>query len=80
MHILGGAALGAFIMAFGTARRTSTYFLCMVAVVLGWEIFEYFGHISTGQADYWIDSTKDIIDGLLGAAITLFVSRKNSWR
>jgi hypothetical protein len=52
----------------------------MFAVVLGWEVFEYFGHISTGQPGYWIDTTKDMINGLLGSAVTLLIARKTSWR
>lgn len=80
MHIIGGAALGSFLFAFGTARRTSTYFACMFAIFVGWEIFEYFAHISTGQPHYWLDTMKDIADGLIGSSIPLLFARKTSWR
>lgn len=80
MHIFGGAALGSFIFAFGRMRRTATYFLLIFAAVVGWEIFEYLGHISTGQPDYWLDTTKDIADGVIGASAVLVIARKRSWR
>lgn len=80
MHIIGGAALGSFLFAFGTARRTSTYFLCMLAVFVGWEVFEYLAHISTGQPHYWLDTTKDIFDGLIGSSIPFLFARKTIWR
>ena len=80
MHILGGAAAGSLLMAFGTGRRTGTYFLCMLAIFLGWEIFENMAHISTGQPDYWLDTGKDIIDGLIGSCIPFIFARKTTWR
>lgn len=80
MHILGGAAAGSFLMAFGTGRRTATYFFLMLAAFVSWEIFEYVGHISTGQPDYWFDTSKDVIDGLLGSFIPFIFARKTSWR
>lgn len=80
VHIVGGAAAGSFLLAFGTTRRTSTYFICMLAVFVGWEVFEYFGHISTGQPDYWIDTAKDVVDGLIGSCVTFFLARKTRWR
>lgn len=79
MHIFGGAAIGALLLAFGSTRRVSVYFLCMFAVVAGWEVFEYIAHISTGQPHYWVDTIKDMIDGLLGAGIVLLIARKTSW-
>lgn len=80
MHIFGGAALGSCILAFGTTRRTSTYLLCMVAVVLGWEVFEYIGSISTGQANYWHDTATDMINGVAGSLVPLLIARITSWR
>lgn len=80
MHMLGGAAAGAFLMAFGTGRRTFTYFLCMMAIFVGWEVFEYAARISTGQPDYWLDTSKDIVDGLIGSAATFLIARKTTWR
>lgn len=80
MHIFGGAAIGAFLLALSITRRTPVYFLCMVGVVVGWEIFEYANHISTGQPDYWIDTVKDMVDGVLGSGITWAIARNTSWR
>jgi len=80
MHILGGITIGAFLLAFLSARQARFYFFCMVLVVVGWEVFEYFGHISTGQPHYWLDTFKDMIDGLIGAGVSLYIARRSLWR
>ncbi len=79
MHVLGGAAIGTFLLAFFSHSRTWLYFGCMFLVVLGWEVFEYFARVSTGQPDYWIDTVLDIANGLAGAALALIVSRRSLW-
>lgn len=80
MHILGGMAIGAFILAFFNVRHVYWYFLCMLTAAVIWEIFEYVNHISTAQPDYWFDTIKDIIDGLIGAGITLIITKTWLWR
>lgn len=80
MHILGGAALGAFLLAFFTSQRALLYFACMLAIVVAWEVFEYVAHISTGQPDYWLDTGKDILDGLIGSGITYYFAKYGTWR
>ncbi|MES2225629.1 MAG: hypothetical protein V4480_02355 [Patescibacteria group bacterium] len=79
MHILGGAAIGAFLLAFFAVRRTALYFSCMLAVAVIWEIFEYIMGISTGQSGYWFDTIKDILDGMIGSGITFAVAKKSTW-
>lgn len=76
MHILAGASIGAFLLAFFTVRRAFLYFLLMLGVGVGWEIFENVNHISTGQHGYWIDTIKDIIDDMIGATITFYIAKK----
>ncbi|MDB4991840.1 MAG: hypothetical protein JWL75_85 [Parcubacteria group bacterium] len=76
MHILGGAAIGAFLLAFFSVRRAALYFGSILAVTVAWEIFENINHISTGQPDYWFDTIKDIIDGLIGSGITYYIAKK----
>ena len=80
MHILGGVAVGAFLLAFIGSHRTLLYILGMVVVVVGWEVFEYIGSISTGQPDYWFDTTYDIFNGLFGSVLTLLIARVSPWR
>jgi hypothetical protein len=80
MHILGGVALGAFLLAFFNVRRMVLYYSCMLAIVIGWELFEYFTQISTGQPNYWIDTVADMVNGLIGASITLVLTKKPLWR
>lgn len=80
MHILGGIAIGSFLLAFFSFRRFILYFSLMLAIVVLWEVFENVTHISTGQPDYWLDTFKDMIDGLLGSAFTYFIVKDSSWR
>lgn len=85
MHMLGGAAVGSFLMAFGTARRTRTYFFWIFAIAIGWEIFEYIFGISTQLGTvtmraYWMDTIKDILDDFIGSCVPFVLARKTSWR
>jgi hypothetical protein len=80
MHVLGGVAVGAFLLAFFNVRRTVLYYFCMLAIVVGWEIFEYVAQISTGQPDYWIDTFTDMLNGLIGASVTYVAARNPLWR
>ncbi|MEO6536755.1 MAG: hypothetical protein ABIT47_03590 [Candidatus Paceibacterota bacterium] len=79
MHILGGVAIGSFLLAFFNTQRTFFYFACMLIVTVVWEIFEYYAGISRGQPDYWFDTIKDIVDGMIGASITFLIAKKSAW-
>jgi len=74
MHILGGIALGAFLIALGV-RRWWVYAAYMVAIVVGWEIFEYMFGLSTHQPHYWRDTVDDMFNGLVGSAITYSIKK-----
>jgi len=78
MHILGGAALGAFLIALGF-RRFWIYALLMVGIVVGWEVFEYIGGLSTHQPHYWRDTIDDMFNGLVGSAV-IYGIQKYLWR
>ncbi len=80
MHILAGASIGSFLLAFFSVRRAGLYFILMLGVGVGWEVFENINHISTGQPGYWFDTTKDIINDMIGASITFYVAKRSLWR
>lgn len=80
MHILGGAAIGSFVFAFGTARRTLTYFLFLLAVFFVWKYIEYFGHISYELPYDVLGNFKDLLSSLIGSFIPFILGRKTSWR
>jgi hypothetical protein len=80
MHLLGGAAVGAFVLAFFNVRRMKLYFFCMLAVVVGWEVFENLAQISTGQPNYWTDTIGDMANGLIGAVFSYVVAKRGPWR
>lgn len=73
MHILGGAALAALIIAV-VGFRPWIFLFGMLVVVGGWELFENYAHISTGQLDYWFDTSYDMINGLVGAMAVFVVA------
>lgn len=74
MHALGGAALGALIIAFIGRRKPWLFLAGMLGVVVGWEVFEAYARISTGQPDYWYDTTYDMINGLIGGYVVFAVA------
>ena len=75
MHILGGAALAAFIIALIGRRRPLLLFLGMLAVVVGWEVFEYIAKIPADAEGYLHDTAFDIVNGLVGASILYAIAR-----
>lgn len=79
MHLLGGFAVGSFLLAlFG--RRVWPFVLLMTAVAVGWEIFEYVSGITAGELGYWLDTGHDLLDDALGALAAYYVARKAPWR
>lgn len=79
MHILGGVAIGAFLIALFGSKRPAMYFLLMLGITVIWEIFEYMTGISTGLPDYWFDTIKDITDGMIGSAFAYLLAKKPLW-
>lgn len=80
MHIIGGAAIGAFIFAFGTGRRTFTFFFLLLVVFLVWKSIEHFGHISYEHPYDWLGNFKDLVTSFIGAFVPFVLGRKTSWR
>jgi hypothetical protein len=77
MHVLGGAALGTFLLAFISPRRATLYLATIFALTVAWEVFEYVAGISTNQPQYWIDTIKDIANGVVGSCIPLYIAQLN---
>ena len=86
MHLLGGAwvALATvwffryfdFYKKLSFDRRIIFISLCVLAVAILWELFEFFvGHVdpSIGR-DYWIDTSIDVIAGVLGGLLIAIFS------
>lgn len=67
MHALGGASFGAIALALRLPGLL--YWLFILLVVLGWEVFEYVNGISLNQPDLLLDTGMDILIGFAGAWI-----------
>ena len=86
MHTLGGVSFGFFIFAALTRMFPSMYqtpkfwilwILGGVAVVVGWEIFEYILYlVNIREWNDMLDSINDIFCGLLGALVAVLTSNK----
>lgn len=73
MHALGGAVFGAIALVLGL--RGIRFWLFLLGIVLGWEVFEYVNNISTAQPNFLFDTGLDIVMGLVGALVPHTISR-----
>ena len=88
MHFLGGVLIGG-LAAWGALRRDETATLphvmlvmlaAILAVGIGWEIFEYATGQYVGQKSIIADTTIDLIMDVLGAALAALLVYKMSVR
>lgn len=79
VHYLGGLTIGAFTVALLKTRRSLLFMAIIAAIIIGWEIFEYYIGVPR-QANYWFDTWLDILMGTFGATITYVIARYTIWR
>lgn len=61
----------------GTLVPFTIVFSCVMAVVIGWEMFEYINGMTDSTEGYRLDTINDLIFGGIGGALpTLIVLRK----
>ncbi|KND49989.1 MAG: putative membrane protein (4 TMH) [Parcubacteria bacterium C7867-008] len=80
VHILGGTMMGAFIVGVFIKYRPYTYLLGIALGAIGWELFEYYFGISTGQTRYVWDTLHDILNDVIGAVALYVLARFTIWR
>jgi len=80
VHILGGAMMGAAVVGVLRRFRPYSYVLAIAVGALGWELFEYYFGISTGQPNYVWDTAHDILNDTLGATALYILARYTVWR
>jgi len=81
MHILGGfgvASLAYAIFSYkGIHLSYWNTFLAFVLVAVCWEIYEYANGIVTYEIlGHWIDTGKDMVDGMVGMSVAYLLIRK----
>jgi hypothetical protein len=81
MHILGGVGVAFFAASILTYKQKKLSFikivLAYVVVASIWEVYEYAHDVFTSQDwNGWFDTTKDIIDGFVGASVAYYFIKK----
>lgn len=81
MHIMGGFGVasltGAIIAYRGGKVSYSALFLSYLAVATVWEIYEYVRNMFfSGDWSGWLDTVKDLFDGLIGMSVAYLFVRK----
>jgi len=81
MHIMGGFGVASLVSAlYAYFEKPVSFwklFIMYSVVALAWELYEYTHDIVT-HTDWngWFDTTKDYIDGLIGAGVAYLFIRK----
>ncbi len=77
MHFTGGILIGGLIL-WGILRvrpnisRGSLFLMLVIGTIIvgmGWEVMEYTGGITNGEAGYAFDTVKDLINDTLGGLL-----------
>ena len=84
VHLLAGGAVGCFAFWLGKDilfrfnRQFSLFFkhflylFLALIVIIGWEIFEYYFHITDSRGYYLVASGKDVTSSLVGCLTALY--------
>lgn len=81
MHILGGAGIYFFVYSIFSYKNKNTSFkkviFYTIVICLIWEMYEYLrgANMYLDLSDY-LDSVKDLINGIIGGAIAFFFVKK----
>lgn len=80
MHILGGFMAGLFTFVLYRANKwpeSKTNLLIGVIVVgVVWELLEVYFRVSPLDMYYWVDTSKDLIDDIIGGLISIYIWKK----
>ena len=82
MHIMGGFGVaflvGSILSYKGIKVSYTKLFITYIIVSIAWEIYEYIYNTSFGR-DWsgWLDTIKDLVDGIIGMSICYLFIRKN---
>lgn len=79
MHYLGGVTSAAFVTAVLMHRRDTLFIVCLIAIFVGWEIFELVFGLPR-EANYPLDTASDLFMDTLGALTVYWIARKTIWR
>ncbi len=74
VHILGGCMSGlyvyVFLRYFKLPETIRNVFIGVFLIGIGWELLEIYYKVGEFDTYYWLDTTKDLIDDLIGAYLS----------
>ncbi len=80
MHIAGGFMSALFILVtlryFKVKEVWKNVFIGILIVGITWELLEVFYKVADIDVYYWVDTTKDLIDDVIGAYLGLMLWNK----
>src|SRR5690606_2298281 len=79
VHFLGGLTVAVFFIGFSRTVRVRAFLLCMVAVALGWELFE-FGINAEREANFGFATALDLLMDALVMSAAYILARFTLWR
>ncbi|KND46986.1 MAG: putative membrane protein (4 TMH) [Parcubacteria bacterium C7867-004] len=80
MHFLGGLTIGlALVALIGSRFRPVWFLVLMIAVAVGWEVFEALVGIPR-EANFKLDTALDLLMDTLGALLAYGIARFTLWR
>lgn len=79
MHFLGGLTIGTLVIGVFKDLRPRLFLLALIAVAVGWEIFELMIHAER-ETNFAFDTSLDILMDSLGALLAYVVARFTVWR
>jgi len=69
MHVLGGVWITKLLLLIGLSAKTSL--LLLIAIAIGWEVFEYFKNDVTkiygSKKRFYLDAFQDIVGAFIAA-------------
>ena len=80
IHYLGGLFLAVMAVALFDKRRPFFLIAVVVAIAVGWEIFEVFVGVPRENQSYILDTSIDILMDALGAITAYILARFTVWR
>jgi len=79
MHFLGGLTVATFGIALLDKKRALAFIVGMLAIAVGWELFELGIHTER-EANFTFDTSLDLLMDTLGMSLAYIIARYTIWR
>lgn len=79
MHFWGGVTVASFAIGLSDKFRPRVFLLGMIAIAVGWELFELAIHMER-EANFAFDTSLDLLMDAIGMSIVYVLARLTIWR